>query len=184
VTSLDFARNDLIGSRDHARLLWTLLTLTPAKALQVFFRPERLSLSRFLIRHSWAALAAAALLLGTWLWRIAPRFGPVAPDAPPGRRRLLEHLRASGRYFWSQGLRANLAAAAREAALRRLSRAQPDFAHASAAEKASRLAALTGIPAEDAQRFIAGAGALRGADFMRLAAIAQRVHHALQKGTP
>ncbi len=186
-TSLDFARNAAIGTHDHAELLWRLLSLAPSPSLQVFSRPERLSLWSFLARHAAPALVAALLLLVFWLWRIAPRFGPVPADAPPARRRLLDHLRASGRYLWTQGLRARLAAAARDSALRRLSRAQPDFAFASATEKAARLAALAGVPLEDAQRFLATGGAnsaeIRGPDFMRLAAIAQRIHFALEKGS-
>jgi hypothetical protein len=184
--SLDFARNHAIGEDDHAALLWRVLTLSPAPSLQVFFHPERLSLWRFLADHALPVLIGAFALLGLWLWRIAPRFGPVPADPPPVRRRLLDHLRASGRYLWTEGLRGQLAGAARDAALRRLSRAQPDFAVASASEKAARVAALAAVPIEDAQRFIAGASQaahVRGADFMRLAAIAQRVHLALEKGT-
>lgn len=182
-TSLDFARNDAIGQHDHAELLWKLLRLAPAPSLQVFFRPERLSLWRFLTSHALPAVLAAFLLLALWVWRIAPRFGPVPADPPPARRRLLDHLRASGRYLWTQGLRGRLAVAARDAALRRLSRAQPDFAVASAGEKAARLAALAGVPLEDAQRFLAAGGAMRGADFVHLAAIAQRIHFALERGS-
>jgi hypothetical protein len=186
-TSLNFARNEEIGKPGNAELLWTVLTLAPAPSLQVFFRPERLSLWRFLVEHAAPALAGAFLLLGLWLWRIAPRFGPLPADAPPARRRLLDHLRASGRYLWTEGLRGPLAAAARDSALRRLARAQPDFAVASPGEQAARLAALAGIALEDAQRFIAAGGPraaqVRGAEFMRIAAIAQRVHFALEKGS-
>jgi hypothetical protein len=185
--SLDFARNDSIGKPGNAKLLWTVLTLAPAPSLQVFFRPERLSLWRFLVEHAAPALAGAFLLLGLWLWRIAPRFGPLPADPPPARRRLLDHLRASGRYLWTEGLRGPLAVGARDAALRRLARAQPDFAVASPGEQAARLAALAGIALEDAQRFIAAGGPraaqVRGAEFMRIAAIAQRVHFALEKGS-
>jgi hypothetical protein len=106
----------------------------------------------------------------------------VAPDALPARRRLLDHLRASGRYYWAKGLRAELVLAARDSALRRLTRAQPDFANAPDAEKAARLAALAGISREEAGRFLASGGALSGADFIKLARDAQRTHAALEKG--
>jgi hypothetical protein len=183
-TTLDFARNSQIGTHDHAALLWELITLTeaPAAALQVYHRPERLSLTGFLKERAPEAVAAGLVLLALWLWRVAPRFGPVAPDAPPARRRLLDHLRASGRYYWARGLRGELAVAARDAALRRLARAQPDFASAPQAEKISRLASLTGISHEEARRFLAAGGPLRGADFIELARDAQRMHAALEKG--
>jgi hypothetical protein len=195
-TSLRFARNPgyehyakkgrqplwSIAGEDHAELFWQLVSLTPVSELQVYWRPERLSLWGFLKENAAHALAAGGLLLALWLWSIIPRFGPVAPDAPPGRRRLLDHLRASGRYYWVRGLRSRLVVAARDAALRRIARAQPDFATASEAERISRLSLLIGISKEEAARFIAGAGAVRGADFIRIAQHAQRVHRALEKG--
>jgi len=196
-TSLRFARNPgyedhfakltrrparSIGAHDHAELFWSLLSLAPGGELQVYWRPERLSLAGFLKEHAALAVAAGGLLLALWLWSIVPRFGPVAPEAPAGRRRLLDHLRASGRYYWAKGLRSRLVVAARDAALRRIARAQPDFAAASAAERAARLATLIDASREDAARFIVAAGAMRGADFIRLTQHAQRVHSALEKG--
>jgi hypothetical protein len=182
VTSLQFARNPQIGANDHAELFWELITLTQAPALQVYHRPERLSLTGFLKEHAPEALGACLALLALWLWRTAPRFGPVAPDAPLARRRLLDHLRASGRYYWAKGLRAALVIATRDAALRRLARSQPDFADAPQSEKVSRLASLMGISHEEASRFLAAGGPMRGADFIELARDAQRMHAALEKG--
>jgi hypothetical protein len=182
-TTLHFARNGFIGRDRNAELFWQVVSLTPARELQVFFRPARLSLAGFLLQHALAALVAAGALLVLWLWRIAPRFGPVAPDAPPARRRLLDHLRASGRYYWSKGLRSRLVLAARDAALRRIARSQPDFAAAAAGEREERLASLAGIRREDAAQFIAAGGAMRGHDFIRVVQRAQRVHAALDRGT-
>jgi hypothetical protein len=180
-----------IGQHDHAALLWSILStssgrepsLSPRYELQVYFRPERLSLWTFLREHAAAALIACALLLALWVWSIVPRFGPVAPDPVPGRRRLLDHLRASGRYYWAKGLRSRLVVAARDAALRRVARAQPDFAGATQAERAQRLSVLIQISKEDATRFMGAAGAMRGADFIRVTQDAQRVHSALEKGS-
>jgi hypothetical protein len=180
--TLGFARNHAIGEHDHAELLWHLLKLTPGGELVVYWSPMRLSLWDFLRANAAPVLVAAALLLVLWLWSIVPRFGPVARDAPPGRRRLLDHLRASGRYYWTQGLRSRLVVAARDAALRRIARAQPDFAAASQAERISRLASLARISREEAARFLSAAGAMRGADFIRIAQHAQRIHSALEKG--
>ena len=181
-TSLHFARNGLIGQHDNAVFFWTLATLTPAAELRVYFRPERLSLWDFLAQNALPALVAAALLLFAWLWHIAPRFGPVPPDLPPARRRLLDHLRASGRYFWANGLRNRLVIAARDAALWRLARAQPDFAVAAQAEKISRLSSLVKISKEEAAKFLGAGGNMRGADFIRVTQHAQRIHSALEKG--
>jgi hypothetical protein len=181
-SGLHFARNNLIGANDNAEFLWHLVAQTQAGELQVYWAPQRLSLWGFLKEQAAAALTAAAALAALWLWRIAPRFGPVAPDLPPARRRLLDHLRASGRYYWAQGLRAQLVSAARDAALRRVARAQPDFAAAPTAERVRRLASLAAIPHDEAERFLAAGGALRGAAFIQVAQTAQRVHSALERG--
>ncbi len=181
---LNFARNRLIGQDDHAELLWHLLTLRPAGEFLVFHHPRRLSLWDFLVQNALGVLLAGGALLALWLWRIAPRYGTVLPDAPPARRRLLDHLRAGGRFLWARGLRARLAAAARDAALRRVTRAYPDFAAAPRAAQAARLAALAGLSPEDAALLLAApAAAPRGDEFMRLVHCAQRVHLALERGT-
>ncbi len=181
---LDFARNRFIGMHDHAELLWRILNLTPAWDLAVFHHPQRLSLWGFLAQYAPETIAAAALLLVLWLWRIVPRYGTLLPDPPPVRRRLLDHLRASGRYLWGQGLGARLAAAAQEAALRRVTRAYPDFAAAAPAERAARLSALAGLAPEEAAQLLAppGPGAPRGEALIRLVHGAQRVHQALERG--
>jgi hypothetical protein len=180
--SLDFARNRLIGSDDNAEFLWYLLDLTPAGELHVFLRQERLSLWGFLREHAAPVLASAGALLALWLWSIGPRFGPVAPDQPPARRRLLDHLRASGRYYWAKGLRSRLVLAARDAALRHVAQVHPDFAHAPADERAKHLASLISVPPEEAQRFIGNADPASGADFVHLMHTAQKIHSALEKG--
>ena len=181
--SLDFARNTLIGEDDNAEFFGYLLNLTPARELHVFLRQERLSLLRFLGLHAWPVLIATVGLLVLWLWRIGPRFGPVRPDAPPARRRLLDHLRASGRYYWAHGMRMRLVSAAREAALRHLTRTHPDFAAASTDERAAHLASLIAVSKEEAKRFLHAADAASTADFMALVLTAQKIHSALDRGT-
>jgi hypothetical protein len=182
VSGLHFARNGVIGTHDNAEFLWQLLRSAPRRELQVYLRPERLSLWGFLKEHAASVLAASAWLLALWLWRVVPRFGPVAPDAAPARRRLLDHLRASGRYYWAKGLRLRLVAAARDAALHRVARAQPDFAGASAAERAARLCAIARIAPEDARRFLSAGAEVRGAELIRIMHTAQRIHSAMEKG--
>jgi hypothetical protein len=181
-SGLQFARNNLVATNDNAEFFWYLMELTPAAQLHVYVRPERLSLWGFLKENAAPVLAATAALLALWLWRTGPRFGPVMPDAPPARRRLLDHLRASGRYYWAKGLRNRLIVAARDAALRRVARAQPDFAVAPAEERVARLSNLISVTKEDAERFISAGGTVRGADFIRIMHTAQRIHSALEKG--
>jgi hypothetical protein len=79
-------------------------------------------------------------------------------------------------------MRSRLVVAARDAALRRVARAQPDFPVSPSEERVARLATLAGISKEEATRFMSAAGAMRGLDFIRIVQHAQRIHAALEKG--
>jgi hypothetical protein len=179
-TDLGFARNDGIGKLDHAEFLWAFVRLEPRAGVVAFFHnPQKLSLMAWLREHAWAVLASGSLLLAMWLWSVAPRFGPVAPDPEPARRRLLDHLRASGRFQWSAGGGAALAEAARESVLRRISRAHPDFAGLNAPERAARLQSLFGLPPDAVRRVLQPVAALNPAEFTTATSIYQAIHEQL-----
>ncbi len=180
-TSLDFMRNPLIGQLDHAELAWSLAGGGAAKNILVLQRLQQPSLLEWLRANAWQALVGVALLVALWLWRIVPRFGPTAPDPPPGRRRLLDHLRAAGRFHWQQGDRAALLGAAREACLARTFRAHPEVAALTAAERSARLAEIFALPAEELEAAF-GAGPPRDAlDFTRRVALLQSMHERLAR---
>jgi Domain of unknown function (DUF4350) len=180
-TSLDFMRNALIGQLDHAELTWSLAGGGAAKQILVLQRLQQPSLLAWLRANAWQALVGLALLIALWLWRIVPRFGPTAPDPPPGRRRLLDHLRAVGRFHWQQGDRAALLRAAREACLARSLRAHPEVAALAQAERSARLAEIFALPADELEGAF-GAEAPRDAvAFTRRIALLQSIHERLAR---
>lgn len=183
LTDLNFAGNLPIRHFDHAEFLWQLTRLAPRPGAVAFFHsPVKLSLPAWLLDHAWGVLAAAALLLAAWLWRIVPRFGPVAPDPEPARRRLLDHLRASGRFQWAGGGGRTLAEAAREAALRRLLRAQPDFASLDEDARIARLVAQFGLTPEGAHRVLRPVSASgTAADLLAATSVYQSIHEQLMQ---
>jgi len=177
---LGFAQNGGIGQHDHAEFLWQLASLSPGRGAVTFFHsPAKLSLLDWLLQHAAAALGAAAALLALWLWRVVPRFGPIAPDPEPARKRLLDHLRASGRFQWAAGGGPVLAEAAREAALRALQRAQPDFAALNAAEREARLAAQFGLPPQAARLLLQPVRAATPPELVAATAVYQSIHEQL-----
>jgi hypothetical protein len=182
LNDLDFLRNRSIGRHDHAEFLWQIVRFQPqTAAVFVFDNPQKLSLWSWLTANAWAVLAGGAALLAVWLWRLASRFGPVAPDPEPGRRRLLDHLRASGRFQWARGGAPALVEAAREAALRRVSRAHPDFASLGPAEQASRLVALFGVRPDEARLVVAPPHPRTAGELVAAVGVYQRIQERLAR---
>ena len=137
-----FLRNENIGRHDHARLAWHLLQWSPRpESVVIVFRRGRPSLLALLARHAWPALLSAVVLAAACLWRAGARFGPMAPDPPPDRRALLEHVEAAGELLWRQGRAGDLVEASRQALLRRVEWRQPGWARLPRRELAARLAA-------------------------------------------
>jgi hypothetical protein len=187
-TDLSSVSNYFIGELDHADFLWRLVQLDPDGGDVYFFNnPQRLSLVGWLRANAWAALAGASGLLLLWLWRIAPRFGPIQPDPERVRRRLLDHLRASGRFLWSNGGAVRLLEVARDACLRRVMRAHPDLMAIPDAQRKARIAQLLALTEEQAAALLAAPAATRMIDFLHAIRLYQEVHERLalrRSGTP
>ncbi len=182
LNDLQFMRNASIGANDHAEFLWQLTRFAPQTSAVIFFdHAQAPSLWGWLTDNAWAALASGAGLVLLWLWRVAPRFGPLVPDPESARRRLLDHLRASGRFQWSAGRAAELAESAREAALRHVTRAQPDFAGLGRPEREQRLAEVFGLDVAAARRVLEPAKSVAPHEFMNAMRVFQRIHDQLSR---
>jgi hypothetical protein len=111
----------------------------------------------WLAREARGAVIAALALLALWLWRVSRRFGPLEPPHEPRRRRLLDHLRASGHFQWAAGSAPALLAAAREACLAKVARSRPALADMAPVERSAALADLTQLPRAEIEHALEGA---------------------------
>ena len=167
VNDLDFARNSSIGELDHAQFFLDLVRLRSKLAsdtgnsapagddrVMIFNEPGQPSLLAWLRDNAWAPAAGAAAALLLWLWKVVPRFGPIMPDMDRNRRRLLDHLRASGRFLWANGHATRLLEASREACLRQITRSLPHFLSTTAQARPELLIHALGLTEEQAQRIL------------------------------
>lgn len=179
--SFAFMRNDSIGQHDHATFAWALVQFMPSTSSVVIApRFERPSLIAWLAREARAPLFAGAALLALWLWRVSVRFGPLEPERMRERRRLLDHLRASGHFLWSAGAGPRLLAAAREACLQRIARTRPGLADLPPAERRMRFAALTQLEPAEVEEALT-ADALHAHEFTRAVRALQRIEEKLTR---
>lgn len=178
LNSLAPLRNWDIGRYDHAEFLVRLLEQTQAETLLVL-GTWRGGLFAWLGTHAWRALLAGGLLIALLLWAAGPRFGPLAPDPEPVRRRLLDHLAASGRLLWSRGARAELARAATGAALRRLRAEFPHSALLEGEALALFLARRCAVELDAARRIVAQDCPTQPLPFLALVRACRRVHASL-----
>ncbi|EDN68690.1 conserved hypothetical protein, membrane [Beggiatoa sp. PS] len=115
LSDLAFIENDKIDQYDHAQFLWIMVNFE-RPATRVWFlkapafeqgspsaRQKIPELRTLLWTNAWTIITSLAVLLLFWLWAASHRFGPLLPTPPRVRRRLLEHIEASGHFLWQQG---------------------------------------------------------------------------------
>jgi hypothetical protein len=150
--------NREIGRLDHAELLAQITDAAQPGELFLIRHLESPSLIGWLGQHAPAVLGALAVFLLAWLWRVIPRFGPLAPSPAPDRKSLLEHIRAVGRFYLDQRELARLLDLLRSECVELFNRRAP---HAQGLDEAARLreaARMTGVrPRDLAQAFSARA---------------------------
>ena len=95
-----FATNDSIGEHDNAAFLWHLLSLNQSPQVWLVHGGDAPSLWEHLRNRAWMVLVSVAGLIAIMIWASCRRFGPLIPDPSLKRRRLLEHIEASGRFLW------------------------------------------------------------------------------------
>ncbi len=148
--------NGTIARYDHAEILWRLVNLTAATRVWIEHSSDMPMLPLWLWQHAPEAILTAVLLLITLLWRACPRFGPVVDLAPTVRRSLLEHIDASGRFFWHQHRRLRLLKALRSSVLNTAMSKHPGLAGLEPAQRCQRLAAIIEIPYERIENALYG----------------------------
>ncbi|MBO0613878.1 DUF4350 domain-containing protein [Thiothrix fructosivorans] len=106
VANLDRIENTAIGdeARANAKFLWQLVHKHHAVPAGVWLihQDAMPPLWQLIWKHAWALVLTLALLLPLTLLALSPRFGPLIPQPAPGRRRILEHIHASGLFMWQR----------------------------------------------------------------------------------
>lgn len=183
VSDLAALDNDDIGKLDHAAFaLWLVLGRVEPAGVVISLYDEMPSLGRLLALHAWTLLLPAALLAAALVWRAAVRFGPLLAEPPAGRRSLLEHLEASGRWIWrsDHGVeRRALIEPLRRRVAARIEARQPGWAQLPGWELVQRLAAAAELAPAEVAEALSGPVITDEASFLAAVQVLARVRRSL-----
>ena len=179
INDISFAQNWRIGRNDNAQFFWLLLNDTPDLAHVYWYRVRPPQLWPWLKQHATPVLISLALLIVLFIWHGLPRFGPSQEDPSGERRRLSDHLGASGRFLWSAGQRSNLARAAAACAYDAAARRYPHLRSMAADDQIAFLCRRFQLPPSHAQQLVHGSDVREPTEFLRLTRSCRHLHREL-----
>jgi len=102
ISDLELAENNWIEEYDHAEFFWQLIHRHHAAPRNVWLlnNDDMPPLWQWLWQYGSAFIITLSLLTLLWFYQLAQRFGPLIPQPTLDRRRILEHIQASGHFFW------------------------------------------------------------------------------------
>ncbi|QTR49818.1 DUF4350 domain-containing protein [Candidatus Thiothrix anitrata] len=102
--NLDFIENPAIDDYDHAEFFWHLIhSLHPQpQNVWLIHQDDLPPLWALLWERAWPLLLTLGVAIPLGILALSPRFGPLQQTPSLGRRRILEHIHASGRFMWKR----------------------------------------------------------------------------------
>lgn len=147
-----FMTNQYIARHDHAAFLWQVATINTPRPVWLVYLDNMPSLAVWLARFAWTALLSFGVFLLVWLWYASRRFGPLLPPVVMARRRLLEHVEATGRYLWQRRHSQQLYKGVHTALQRTLEIRHPAWLSLSPNKLQQRLADISRLPLPQVQQ--------------------------------
>lgn len=126
-----FMQNRSIGCYDHAAFLWHLTHYKRSGEIWLVYGGDMPPLWKWLWQHAWSVIVSAGVLLLAWFALHRRRFGPLIAEPALARRRLLDHIKASGHFLWRNGRQTSLLKATRDALNQTLLSRHPIWSSAS-----------------------------------------------------
>jgi hypothetical protein len=122
ISSLDFAHNSNLELADHAEFLWQILHRlhTQPDTIWLLNSEAMPALWQWLWQAAWQLTLTLSLILALYLYALSHRMGPILDIPVLNRRRILEHIQASGYFFWKTKQQHHLIDSSRMAVLKQL----------------------------------------------------------------
>jgi len=145
--------NVMLGRYDHAYFFWKLLPQNLPTLWVTDFEIDKNANAPPKIFTDFPLLWLSGLISLMFLvWHLGHRFGSILLPPDLARRRLLEHVEASGRFLWQHGQGAGLIKEVREQVLQRIYQKYPDWQILEADAVAEALAKLSALSTQEIHR--------------------------------
>ena len=145
--------NAMLGRYDHAYFLWQLLPQNlPTLWVTDFDIDKNASAPPKVFTEFPLLWLSGVLGLIFLVWHLGHRFGSILLPPDLARRRLLEHVEASGHFLWQHGQGAGLIKEVREQLLQRVYQKYPDWQTLAPDAVAEALANLSLLSAQEVHR--------------------------------
>lgn len=150
-SDLNFAENRNIEDEDHAELFWQIVHFKHKHIGNVWLlnSDDVPALSSWLWNYAWQLILTLIVFLGLWLYSLSPRLGPIIPNKELNRRRLLEHIQASGHFFWNKDQQDKLIESSQQSVLQKMSTLFPAWHQLGVDEQIKLVSEYSGLPAEE-----------------------------------
>lgn len=170
ISQSDIFENQLLRESDNAQIFWYLVHSHHQQPSEVwlFHNDDMPNLLSILWRYGWAVILSLAGLLAVWLFQSAQRFGPMIPKQAIARRRLMEHIEASGQYFWKVKNKQLLIDSTRHALNQRMSQLHPAWNNTDKVGKINHLAEMLKIPSNHVKYLLFNNKIQQDEDFTQL----------------
>lgn len=159
VSDLSFIQNFSIDNFDHAEILWHLIHANTSSHTQLagvwlIHSDDMPNLFTIIWNKFWPLSIMLGLLLLVWILRVSRRFGPMIPKDNEDRRNLMEHIEASGNYYWKQKQHAMLIDSTRASTQQRLIQRIPGWQAMNNDQQAKLLAERVSIKEQQILRLL------------------------------
>ncbi len=170
VADLAMIENQLLRETDNAEILWYLVHSNEQapRAIWLFHNNEMPSLLELMWKHGWAVMSSLMALLVFWLYQSLHRFGPLIPKQAIARRRLMEHIEASGQYFWKKKNKQILVDSTRQALNNRIGQLHPAWINSDELGKIDHLSEMLELPTEQVKYLLFNNTFKQDEDFTKL----------------
>lgn len=172
--------NRRIGKHDHARFLFELINMgSSTSKVWLIADDDMPGLYKWLWQHAHEAVITTTLLLLMMILAVSRRFGPIIDIEPASRRRLLEHIQASGWFLWRHRHYDRLLAGIQNNLRHELSIRHPGINELGSEAAANSLAAFTDLSAAQIRQVLGSTSIRNKEQFTSTVRLYQRLRKQL-----